>query len=163
VIDDGTIQLGSSIQGRVLTILVEAGADTEVQDDRGKTALCVAVEHGYAGAATALLRLHANIEAPGEGSPLATASAFGYTVMQRILINAHADLEGGHVRVRPLVAALHNMQSEAARVLIEAGANLTLTDFDRLMAPAYAGGAADVVQALHAANADNNTGDDGPE
>jgi ankyrin repeat protein len=84
-------------QADVISLLLEAGADASLVDNRGKTPLYHAVLYGKESAVEALLQYsHAQLNTPSwfDGTPLSTAIAAGHVQVVRVLLACqHLDLK----------------------------------------------------------------------
>jgi ankyrin repeat protein len=110
----------------IVTILIEAGADVNEQNEFGSTVLIVAACRGRIQLIDILLRSGAEINASVEGSgvtALSCAVGQGHTEIAKLLIEAGADLETidkwGNT---PLMTAQSKGFEEIAKVLTDAGA-----------------------------------------
>ncbi|MDC0598602.1 ankyrin repeat domain-containing protein [Gammaproteobacteria bacterium] len=142
---------------RILALLLSKGTDPEWTNPEGETALMIAARSGNLEAAATLLEHGANINAReqwGEQSALMWASAQHQPEMVKLLIQHGAEVDaksktrlwnrritseprpkdmnkGGFT---PLLYAARQGCLECARHLVEAGANLNITDPDRVTA-----------------------------
>jgi hypothetical protein len=83
-------------QARVLTLLIDAGANIETANPQGLTALTLACGNGFADSARVLLDRGANVEgAPGAlGTPLQLASVFRNLPILAMLLSHYSRGEG---------------------------------------------------------------------
>lgn len=110
---------------KVMSILIDAGADVNKQDQTGFTVLMAAAFEGYNQLVDILLRSGAEINASMESgrTALTLAVSMGHTETVRLLIEAGADLEtidkSGNT---PLMIAKSKGFEEIVELLKEAGA-----------------------------------------
>lgn len=128
--------------GDAVAALIELGADVNVRDGRGETALHLACRGGKASIVRALIEAGANPNALTEegAAPLLIAGYFGSEEVARALIGSGAEIDRSDDEgFTPILAACWEGKTEVALALLEAGANLN----------ASAGQEGDVWDALH--------------
>ena len=100
----------------------------------GYTPLCLAVEHGHAGAVEELIAAGATVNFRSyhtNNTPLHRASFHGYTDVAQVLLNAgaHIDLLAEELEGEtPLHLAALNRHYDTVRLLIRYGANINILD-----------------------------------
>lgn len=122
-------------QPTIAKILIDAGADINAKDSRGRTPLHVSCETKAASIAELLIESGADINA-GDGSgstPLHTACGHQDTTIVKLLLlfQADIDIDARNSRdVTPLHVACKQMDGTNAQLLIHAGADVNLRDKD---------------------------------
>ena len=112
-------------------LLLQAGADPSVQNDRGMTALHLAARKNHIGVVKLLILAGASIDVKNvDGlTPLALATTCGYLEIATVFLNNGADLnQTGLDRWSPLHRAARGGWKETVALLIERGANLMVKD-----------------------------------
>ncbi|GMU23488.1 MAG: hypothetical protein AMXMBFR13_35660 [Phycisphaerae bacterium] len=112
-------------------MLIDRGAEVEVADSQGYTALDRCGNYGYAQMAELLIKAGANVNAVNaqrkEGTPLHTAASEGQNNVIEVLIKHGADLNanafGGFT---PLTVAVLTGHADSAQLLAKHGAELDL-------------------------------------
>ncbi|WP_103666799.1 ankyrin repeat domain-containing protein [Pseudanabaena sp. BC1403] len=141
----------ASNRAEVIKFLVEHGANVDLQNDKGKTALMVAGEN--TDAVKALIEMGANLDLrDNEGN---TAMMSGSWSVQGLLRRAGASEEG--LNDVALVEASRNGNLIKVEELIQAGANVNYRD-GRALVAAAGEGHLDIVDRLIRAGADVNLG-----
>ncbi len=120
----------------IVRMLIDAGANVNVQDEWGNTPLHEATSLGRVEIAQMLIdaRANVNVQDNDGGTPLHRAAEFGKTEIAQMLIDAKADL---NVQAKNGRTALHGAAElervEIVRMLIDAGARKAILDYrDRL-------------------------------
>lgn len=117
---------------QILTILLEAGANTELRCRTGETALHRAAALGREAAVKILVGAHASVDSLNVNSfgftALHFASAANHVGVLRILLDAHANIEAIGFPGSPLMMAAQTGSFEACKFLLEAGANVQASD-----------------------------------
>jgi ankyrin repeat protein len=140
-----------SNRAEVIKFLVEHGANVDLQNDKGKTALMVAGEH--TDAVKALIEMAANLDLrDNEGN---TAMMLGSWAVQGLLRRAGASEDG--LNNVALVEASRNGNIIKVEELLQAGANVNYSD-GRALVDAAREGHLDIVDRLIRAGADVNLG-----
>ncbi|CAE7533507.1 ASB3 [Symbiodinium sp. CCMP2592] len=105
----------------IITQLLEAGADKDLEDDRGCAPLCAACLHGQTEAVTLLLDAGArtNVQDDDGGTPLCLACTGGHADIVVQLLRAGADPD---LRC-PLINADDQGHTEIVKLLLEHGAD----------------------------------------
>ena len=112
--------------------LIQAGADVNIREDSGSTALIEATRWGHAEVVKALAKAGADLNADnygstspgGSGTALMVAANMGYVDLVRLLIELGADINAREDRdgLTALIWAIYGNSPEVLRVLIQAGA-----------------------------------------
>ena len=145
-------------------VLLSAGADPNITDEQGRTALYWAVSQGFLTTVKALLSRNAdpNIKDNFGTTPLMIASKNGYQQIVELLIDKGADINavegvelafgGGINKAGPtaLIYAARGGHAEIVRLLLTKGADagLTTSTGESALRAAKGNGHADVVQIL---------------
>ncbi len=119
----------------VLAVLQKAGADLDIQNKLGSTALLVAVTCGHKEIVAMLIKAKVNLNTQNRNgyAALIVAAGFGHKEIVAMLIKAKANLnmKGGYGYTALMWAAAHGYK-EIIGMLIKAGADLnTQNDFGR--------------------------------
>jgi uncharacterized protein len=102
--EDGTtmlmllsIDLNVDNMSEMIEFLIGSGADTEIEDENGNTALNLAVRQGNKGAAEQLVFAGADVDTMNHAgwTPLMFSAALGYRDIMDFLISRDADMEAG--------------------------------------------------------------------
>jgi ankyrin repeat protein len=111
-------------EGDVARVLLEHGADAEIQDDDKLTPLHRASEEGHAKVARVLLDHGVNTEARDslKQSPLLLASEKGHLEVARLLLEHGADTEARAHKGNPLLHASNRGHVELVRFFLKHGA-----------------------------------------
>ena len=115
----------------MVTLLLQAGADHSIQNDRGMTALHLAARKNHIAVAKLLILAGASIDVKGvDGlTPLALATTGGHLEVTNLLLDNGADLERiGWDKRTPLHRAARGGWKDTVALLIERGASLTPRD-----------------------------------
>ena len=133
-------------RGNVDTVqmLLSHGADPNLVDSNGNTALHYAAKWGRRQSVEELIKAGADVNANGRnGLPLQRAAEKGHLEIVQYLLSSGADIsasdEGGHTA---LITASYYGQTEVIALLIEHGANINATSdggYTPLMNAAYMG------------------------
>ena len=138
--DTALIQAVRRNRVEVVRMLLEAGADPNLQNDNGETALILAARYGYAEVAQLLLDAGADLNAKdGRGAtPLASAIRNRNAPIVSALLNAGADPNEPDANgVTPFMAAIRSMEGRSNAMyrdmmtaMVEAGADTDFQDED---------------------------------
>ena len=115
----------------VLQLLIDRGANTEVKDEEGRTALHCAVWYGKERSVNLLIENGAAIEAmnPYGYTALITAAAMDSSNVVKLLLEKGANIEAiGDRGVTPLHNAVKFGRADIARLLLEHGAKTDIPD-----------------------------------
>jgi ankyrin repeat protein len=133
----GTALLWAARDGNLKTIdlLLNAGANLYQKDKRGNTAFLLAAEGGKVENVRKFLELGFDPNSYSDGGYTALSKAAQYPEVLKALIAAGAkvDLQIEHFGLKSctaLYAAAQNGYAESVKVLIKAGANVNIPDFD---------------------------------
>jgi hypothetical protein len=110
--------------------LIDEGADLEVKDTHGMTALLCAACHGRTDVVQILIEAGADVEARDTGNMTALlwAACHRRTAVVQILIDAGADVEAKDTHgMTALMTAAHYGYAEMVRLLLDAGADIAAT------------------------------------
>ena len=154
----------------IVRLLLEAGADKNLQDGNGRTALILASEWDHVEIVCLLLEAGADVNLQnGNGwTALMKASFGGHLEILRLLLDAGADknLRDGETGMTALMHAfcffrVVPFHAEIVRLLLEAGAEMNLQDRNGTTAlmDASSGGRVDTARLLLEAGADKNLQD----
>ena len=112
---------------KIVSMLLERGADVNAQGGPSGNALQAASEHGFESIVTKLLEHGADVQAPGgyHGSPLQAASNNGHEPIVKILLDvgANANAHGGRF-CNALQAAAYMGHATIVRMLLKKGAHV---------------------------------------
>jgi ankyrin repeat protein len=112
-------------------LLLRAGADHSIRNDRGMTALHLAARKNHVGVAKLLILAGASIDIKGTDTltPLALATTGGHLEVTALLLNNGADPnQTGWDKWTPLHRAARGGWKDTVALLIERGASLMLKD-----------------------------------
>lgn len=152
-----TALINAASSGKVDAVrhLLAAGADPRAHISDGRTALNLAVRGGKPAILAALLDAGADLQAPQPNfTPLALACFEGTTAMVELLVARGADVNrrityAGYRNATPLMYAANAGKVKMVIVLLEGGADPSLSDDDGQRAADYARGKrADKIRAL---------------
>jgi ankyrin repeat protein len=144
--------------GKMVPVLLKAGARTEVPDEGGVTPLCTAADEGVAMNVQALLAAKASVTVAcgmDKETPLHLAADEGCVPCVQALIAAGAPLEARQRHAEtPLYDAVYRHQAPAVAALIAAGADVnSKTKSDTPLHAAVNGRQAEIVKMLLAGGA----------
>ncbi|KAK3275339.1 hypothetical protein CYMTET_16526 [Cymbomonas tetramitiformis] len=134
---------------KVLSVLLEKGAEVDAEDGEGRTALALALAGGKEAAARALLEAGAGVNAGTGQRPLHVEAERGMVEMVRELAGkgAEVDAEDGEGRTALTVALVFG-QEAAARALLEARAGVNAGTGQRPLHAAAKKGMEEMVREL---------------
>jgi ankyrin repeat protein len=115
----------------MVILLLQAGADHSIRNDRGMTALHLAARKNHIGVAKLLILAGASIDIKGvDGlTPLALATTGGHLEVATLLLDNGANLnQTGLDKWTPLHRAARGGWKDTVALLIERGANLIVRD-----------------------------------
>ena len=145
---------GGNVQPNEIMMLINAGANVNIADESGTTALSYAAKHGMADIAKMLIYAGANVNFLDKygGTPILDAVFSNRPDIVKILIEAGAHVNTGSM---PILYATEHGMAEVAILLIKAGAYVNMGRKDGTTALMYAcaHGMADVVKMLIEAGA----------
>ncbi|CAE7194059.1 ANKHD1 [Symbiodinium natans] len=126
--DGGLIRATNSDRASVVSLLLEARADADVTDDRGRTPLMHGAHRGNVAMVRLLLEASADacVADNGGDTALISAAMHGHADIVRLLLQARSDIEtlGPCVdSCTALMGACDNGHLETASLLLEAGAD----------------------------------------
>jgi len=129
----------------VVTLLLDAKANINIQDRGGKTALLWAAEKGHKEVVKILLDAKASVNIPGEGgdTPLAQAVLNGHKEIVKMLLDAKADVEirdsqGCTALMHAVALTPDAARTEIAMMLVDAKADVNIQNINSLSALAWA-------------------------
>lgn len=145
--------------GQAVLELLQANAQVNARDTRGRSPLFCAAVHGHADIVEQLIEAKADVDAVAQGhghgqrglTPLTGAAAFGHTCVVQRLADAKARVDRADRWGRlPLIEAVRGGHAATAQVLIDAKANVNqmAENDDTALLSAEAYGKAEVVQLL---------------
>lgn len=117
------VLLNGNIEG--VNVLLESGADPDVKDDEGDTAVTIAAGLKYSRFLENLLVKggNANEKTPGLATTLMIASAAGFIENVRLVINANVDINARDMTGNTaLTYAIYGKQTDIISLLLENGA-----------------------------------------
>lgn len=120
------IAVKQNTSNEIITLLLNAGADTNVSEIHGMTPLRLAVDKDNVEAVKLLLDAGANTEVFWNGmTPLMEASQEGYTAVVRLLLEVGANPNFTNISGNtPLMAAAHYGKVDVIELLLSHGANI---------------------------------------
>uniref|UniRef100_A0A0G4HY28 Uncharacterized protein n=1 Tax=Chromera velia CCMP2878 TaxID=1169474 RepID=A0A0G4HY28_9ALVE len=137
----------------IVRLLIEAKANLDLQDKRGRTALISASEAGHTEIVHLLINAKAELDRlsftpdeysllrDGQETALIRASSKGHTDIVRLLIDAKADINAKSESGTALLRAASRSSEEIVRLLLEAGADVNISsESDRMTPLMYASG-----------------------
>jgi ankyrin repeat protein len=119
-------------KGKVVPVLLKHGANPNITNPSGESALWMAAAGGQRDALIALLQYNAKINEPSgvrAQTALHAAAGYGHADLVEILLKAGAKKEVKDVySFTPLHVAVSQQQVETVRVLVQRGANIAARD-----------------------------------
>lgn len=111
--------------------LLEAGANVDIQDEKGKTALLIAMESGNFLLGQQLIAWAADVNMADDwgNTPLLAAARRMDTNSMAVLLNVKADPDTANQNgITPLIASTQKDNSDGVKLLIDGGANINYQD-----------------------------------
>ncbi|WP_338966784.1 ankyrin repeat domain-containing protein [Spiroplasma endosymbiont of Lonchoptera lutea] len=115
----------------IVKLLLENGANINLQNNNGNNALITAVENGHTDIVKLLLKNGADINHQNKFgiTPLITAATYGELDIMKLLLEKGANINHQNkFGITPLITAASHDKLEIVKLLLENGATINLTD-----------------------------------